>query len=226
MKMSDIMSSRVSIGFIRVSVTTWFLASSMLAGAAAATAEEGRTEDVQPRQTDGQVDGCARSQPSGSPNEALEGIQVETADIVKYERFFLQVLHAEEVMRIDHPQVDHIRGYCYRGLLMVVRQDLRAPRPSGWVQVNFAVADVGTIQREIEQAVRASELDALQESERAQVVRIRLKPDVPRTHCRAIRLEVGGPEGFMVGFDQFKEGSCKRENPDKQTESRQRAPHH
>ncbi len=42
------------------------------------------------------------------------------------------------------------------------------------------------------------------EEERAKIVRFRLKPEVTRGHRKAIRFEVTGPEGFMIGFDQYK----------------------
>ena len=65
---------------------------------------------------------CSLSSSSPSTLEALESIQVETSDIAVYERFFSQVLRAPEVERVDHPQRDTLRGYCYRDVLIVVRQ--------------------------------------------------------------------------------------------------------
>jgi hypothetical protein len=170
---------------------------------------------------------CGASLQSTSSREELEGVQIETSDIAPYELFFLKVLRAEEVQRIDHPQIDFLRGYCYRNVLIVVRQDVRTPRPTGWIQVNFSVADVGAVQRQMESALRESDVAKLDDAERAKVVRLRLKSDVSRYNCRATRLEVSGPEGFMIGFDQFKEGSCKTE--DKQTQSKSGEhdrPHH
>ena len=136
--------------------------------------------------------------------EGLESVQVETSDIKLHERFFEIVLQASVVQRMDHPQVDSIRGYCYRGVLIVVRQDLRTPRPTGWVQINFTVSDVAAVQEEVEGSYRASTLSQLAEEERAKIVRFRLKPEVTRGHRKAIRFEVTGPEGFMIGFDQYK----------------------
>jgi hypothetical protein len=86
----------------------------------------------------------------------------------------------------------------------VVRQDLRTLRPTGWVQINFSVSDVATVQAELEGSYRASTFSQLAEEERARVVRFRLKPEVSRGYRKAIRFEVTGPEGFMIGFDQFK----------------------
>jgi len=138
------------------------------------------------------------------PAEGFESVQVETSDITRHEHFFESVLHAPVVQRMDHPQVDKIRGYCYRGVLIVVRQDLRTPRPTGWVQLNFTVSDVAAVQAEVEGSYRASMLSQLAEEERTKIVRFRLKPEVSRGHRKAIRFEVTGPEGFMIGFDQYK----------------------
>lgn len=136
--------------------------------------------------------------------EGFESMQVETSDITRHEQFFESVLHAPVVQSMDHPQVDSLRGYCYRGVLIVVRQDLRTPRPTGWVQINFTVSDVAALQGELEQAYRASSIYQLSEEDRAKIVRFRLKPDVMRGDRQVIRLEVAGPEGFMIGFDQDK----------------------
>ena len=145
----------------------------------------------------------AAIQGSGS-HEGLENVQIETSDITRHEQFFESILHAPVVQSLDHPQVDRLRGYCYRGVLIVVRQDLRTARPTGWVQINFAVSDVASLQGELEQAYRASSVYQLSEEDRAKIVRFRLKPDVMRGDRRVIRLEVTGPEGFMIGFDQYK----------------------
>ena len=134
----------------------------------------------------------------------FESVQVETSDITRHEQFFESVLHAPVVQRMDHPQVDSLRGYCYRGVLIVVRQDLRTPLPTGWVQINFTVSDVAAVQAEVEGAYRASTLSQLAEEERTKIVRFRLKPEVSRGHRKATRFEVTGPEGFMIGFDQYK----------------------
>ncbi len=148
---------------------------------------------------------------SNSPG--FEGIQIETADITLYELFFETVLQARRVQTMEHPQVDRLRGYCYRDVLIVVRQDLKGARPTGWVQINYVVSDVAAVQQELEQSYRASPVAQRDEAERNKIVRFRLKPDVRRGDCRAVRLEVGGPEGFMIGFDQFKTGSCKINEP-------------
>jgi len=136
--------------------------------------------------------------------EGFESVQVETSDITRHEQFFETVLHAPVVQSMDHPQVDSLRGYCYRGVLIVVRQDLRTPRPTGWVQINFAVSDVAAVQEEVESSYRASALSQLAEEEHTKIVRFRLKPEVSRGHRKATRFEVTGPEGFMIGFDQYK----------------------
>jgi hypothetical protein len=143
---------------------------------------------------------CGGAQPDSIGAERFEGIQLETSNITEHEVLFERLLKAQTVFKVDHPQVDHLRGYCYRDVLIVIRQDLKTPRPTGWVQVNFAVTDVEKIK---------AELEALLPHGQPSVVRLRLKPDVPRSNCRVTRLEVSGPEGFMVGFDQFKPGSCQ-----------------
>jgi multidrug efflux pump subunit AcrB len=76
------------------------------------------------------------------------------------------------------------------------------------MQVNFSVADVADIQRQLERALRESRLATLDDAERTKIVRLRLKSDVPRNNCRVDRLEVTGPEGFMMGFNQYKAGTC------------------
>lgn len=129
--------------------------------------------------------------------EGFDNIQVETSDITLHERFFEAVLHASVIQRLDHPLTDHIRAYCYRGVVVVVRHDLRTPRPTGWVQLNFTVRDVAAMQQELESASRS-----LGEEEREKIVRFRRKPDVMRGHRQVDRLEVYGPEGFLIGFDQ------------------------
>ncbi len=133
----------------------------------------------------------------------FESVQVETSDIIRFEQFFESVLRAPVVQSLDHPQMDRLRGYCYRGVLIVVRQDLRTSRPTGWVQINFTVSDVAAVQAEVEGSYRASPLSQLAEEERTKIVRFRLKPEVSRGHRKAIRFEVTGPEGFMIGFDQY-----------------------
>jgi len=157
--------------------------------------------------------------PDNAPSSApgFEGVQIETADITLYELLFETILQAQRVQTMEHPQIDRLRGYCYRDVLIVVRQDLKTARPTGWVQINYTVPDVAAVQRELEQAYRKSPVARRDDAERNTIVRFRLKPDVRRGDCRASRLEVGGPEGFMIGFDQFKAGSCKTSEP--QTEA-------
>ena len=145
----------------------------------------------------------AAMQGSASP-EGFASVQIETSDITRHEQFFETVLHTPVVLRMDHPQVDSLRGYCYRSVLIVVRQDLRTPRPTGRVQINFTVSDVAAMQGELEQAYRVSSVYQLSEEDRAKIVRFRSKPDVMRGDRQVIRLEVAGPEGFMIGFDQDK----------------------
>lgn len=147
---------------------------------------------------------CNAAGHDASPVEGFEGVQVETSDIGLFEQFFEGVLQVPVVQRADHPQADRLRGYCYRGVRIVLRQDLRTTRPAGWVQLNFRVPDVAAVQEEIERLYRGSSISQLAEAERAKIVRFRLKPDVMRGDRKAIRLEVFGPEGFMIGFDQYK----------------------
>ena len=161
---------------------------------------------IQHRQADSasQERSCKAVIQGPGSHEGFESVQVETSDITRHEQFFESVLHAPVVLRLDHPQVDSLRGYCYRGVVIVVRQDLRTARPTGWVQINFTVLDVAAVQGELEQAYRASSVYQLSEEDRAKIVRFRLKPDVMRGDRQVIRLEVAGPEGFMIGFDQDK----------------------
>jgi len=114
---------------------------------------------------------------------------------------FESVLHAPLVQRLDHPQTDHIRAYCYCHFLAVIRQDLRTPRPTGWVQLNFVVSDVAALQQELETAARTA-FATLDVKEREQIVRFRLKHGVTRNQWKADCLEVYGPEGFLIGFNQ------------------------
>lgn len=139
-----------------------------------------------------------------SETAAVNSVQIETSEMKLYEAFFESVLHAPVIQRLDHPQKDILRGYCYRGLLMVVRQDLQMPRPTGWVQINFTEQDVARLQAEFLRLYEESAVSKLEEPERARIVRFKLKPDVKRGNRTAIRLEVFGPEGFMLGFDQYK----------------------
>jgi hypothetical protein len=179
-------------------------ASAFLIAVTAASAED--MPQIQHHQADSAShEGLCKAAIQGPGSlEGFESLQVETSDITRYEQFFESVLHASVVQRLDHPQVDSLRGYCYRGVLIVVRQDLRTARPTGWVQINFMVSDVAALQDKLEQAYRASSVYRLSEEDRAKIVRFRLKQDVMRGDRRVIRLEVAGPEGFMIGFDQDK----------------------
>jgi hypothetical protein len=149
-------------------------------------------------------DGGSCGSPSIGRATALESVQIETSDMKLYEGFFESILHAQTVLHMDHPQKDILRGYCYRGLTIVLRQDLQQPRPTGWVQLNFSVPDVGIVQGELQRAYEASAVFKLEEAERNNIIRFKLKPDVMRGNRKATRLEVFGPEGFMLGFDQYK----------------------
>jgi hypothetical protein len=179
-------------------------ASVLLIAATAASAED--VPQTQHHQVDSssQERSCKAVIQGPGSYEGFESVQLETSDITRHEQFFESVLHAAVVQHLDHPQVDSLRGYCYRGVLIVVRQDLRTARPTGWVQINFMVSDVAALQAELEQAYRASSVYQLSEEDRAKIVRFRLKPDVMRGGRQMIRLEVAGPEGFMIGFDQAK----------------------
>jgi len=164
------------------------------------TAPHGHGE---PAQEQVRVESDERCGPESS-GEALEGLQVETSDIKLFEGFFELVLQAKPILKKDHPEKDMLRGYCYRNVLIVVRQDIRQPRPTGWIQINFSEQNVVKLQGELERSLSESPVSKLEEPERNKVVRFKLKPDVKRGHRKADRLEVGGPEGFMIGFDQYK----------------------
>jgi hypothetical protein len=148
---------------------------------------------------------CGGAQADPVSTARFEGVQLETSDIAQHEVLFEMVLKAQVVFKVDHPQVDYLRGYCYRDVLVVIRQDLKTPRPTGWVQMNFSVPDVEPIKAELERALSAAQAGKAPTG----FARLRLKPDVPRSNCRVTRLELSGPEGFMVGFDQFKPETCK-----------------
>ena len=134
--------------------------------------------------------------------EGFSNLQIETADIALHERLFEQVLHANSLQRLDHPQTDVIRIYCFRDVVVTIRQDLRNPRQTGWVQINFWVKDAAAIQETLQAAVRESSLSQLPETDRDKIVRFRMKPNVMRGNRKVDRLEVYGPEGFLLGFDQ------------------------
>jgi hypothetical protein len=146
----------------------------------------------------------AEEHPACGPSitDGFSNIQIETSDITLHERLFEQVFHAKSIQRLDHPQTDLIRIYCLREVVVAIRQDLRHPRQTGWVQLNFWVKDVAALQQTLQSAVRDSALSQLAETEREKVVRFRMKPNVMRGHRKVDRLEVYGPEGFLIGFDQ------------------------
>ena len=81
---------------------------------------------------------------------------------------------------------------------------MQTPRPTGWVQLNFAVLDVAAVQDELERFYKEFKATTLEETERSKIIRFRLKPDVTRGDRKAVRLEVFGPDGFMIGFNQYK----------------------
>ena len=143
--------------------------------------------------------------PSGGRSQPFEGVQIETSDLKSFEVFFDDFLKALLIERRDHPDKDSIRGWCYRGVRIVVRRDYAVPHPTGWVQVNFSVPDVRAVQRELETAFKNSSVASLGQMEQEKIVRVRFKQDVRRGTSRADRLEVAGPEGFMMGFNQYKE---------------------
>jgi hypothetical protein len=137
-----------------------------------------------------------------STTEGFSNIQIETSDITLHERLFEQVFHAASIQRLDHPQTDLIRIYCLRDVVVAIRQDLRNPRPTGWVQINFWVKDVASIRESLQSAMHQSSLEQLPDADREKIVRFRMKPGVMRGHRKVDRLEVYGPEGFLIGFDQ------------------------
>jgi hypothetical protein len=162
------------------------------------------------RHESGAVCGAAVTNPVDTAR--FQGIQLETSDISQHETLFESVLKAQVVFKIDHPQVDHLRGYCYRDVLVVIRQDLKTPRPTGWVQINFLVPDVETVKTELEQALVAAQAGKVPRAS----ARLRIKPGVPRSNCRVTRLEVSGPEGFLIGFDQVKLETCQAQEHGKE----------
>jgi len=178
--------------------------SALLIGVTIALAKDVPQVDHAPTRSASREQTCKAATRAPASPEGFESVQVETADITRYEQFFELVLRAPVVQRMDHPQVDRLRGYCFGGVLIVIRQDLRTPRPTGWVQINFTVPDVAAVQEEVEGSYRSSTLPQLAEEEREKIVRFRFKPEVTRGHRKAIRFEVTGPEGFMVGFDQYR----------------------
>jgi hypothetical protein len=70
------------------------------------------------------------------------------------------------------------------------------------VQINFWEKNVESIHESLQAAVRESALAQLAETDRDKIVRFRMKPGVMRGHRKVDRLEVYGPEGFLIGFDQ------------------------
>ncbi len=179
-------------------------ASALLITGAVAGAGEGASPLHHRAETVSLERSCHVPSQDSSTTEQFDGVQIETSDLALYEQFFEAVLRAPLIQRIDHPQIDRLRRYCYRKVFIVVRQDLRAPRPTGWVQLNFTVPNIAAVQEELEQAYRASSVYQLEEEARAQIVRFQVKPDVMRGGRRVARFEVAGPEGFMIGFDQEK----------------------
>ncbi len=137
-----------------------------------------------------------------SAAEGFSNIQIETSDITLHEQLFEQVFHAQSIQRLDHPQTDLIRIYCLRDVVVAIRQDLRHPRQTGWVQINFWVKDVASLQETLQTAVHDSALGQLADADRDKVVRFRMKQGVMRGQRKVDRLEVYGPEGFLIGFDQ------------------------
>lgn len=133
----------------------------------------------------------------------FESVQLETSDITLFERFFETVLQADRVETIDHPQKDSIRGYCYRHMRIVIRQDFQHPRPTGWVQLNFEVPDAQAVHETLRRVSEEALPMTMMEADRHKVVRLKLKLDVMRGQRKAVRLEVYGPEGFLIGFDQY-----------------------
>lgn len=160
-----------------------------------------RAQDTGAMETHKEMGGATDTHCHLSADTTFENIQFETADIQLHEQFFESVLRAPLVQSLDHPQTDRIRAYCYRDVLIVIRQDLRTPRPTGWVQVNFVVSDVAALQQELEAAARTA-FATLDAEARNKIVRFRLKPSVMRNHRKVDRLEVYGPEGLLIGFDQ------------------------
>jgi hypothetical protein len=114
----------------------------------------------------------------GTAAEGFSNIQIETSDITLHEQLFEQVFHAQSIQRLDHPQTDLIRIYCLRDVVVAIRQDLRHPRPTGWVQINFWDKDVASLQEMLQSAVRGSALGQLADADRDKVVRFRMKPGV------------------------------------------------
>jgi hypothetical protein len=179
-------------------------ASACLLAASTAWAEEPPQSRHHQTDAGSQAHVCKAGSQDPADLDRFDGVQLETSDIGLFEQFFEIVLQAPVVQHADHPQADRLRGYCYRGVLIVVRQDLRTVRPTGWVQLNFRVSNVKAVQEEIERAYRASSIAQLAEADRSKIVRFRFKPDVMRGDRKVSRFEVAGPEGFMIGFDQAK----------------------
>lgn len=133
----------------------------------------------------------------------LDSIQIETVDLASYEQFF-SILKAPLIEQHEHPGRDRLRGYCYRGVVIIVRQDMQTSRSTGWVQINFTVQDAVAIQQELERLISESQVAKLEETERNNIIRFHLKPVVKRGDRKAVRFEVFGPNGFMIGFNQYK----------------------
>lgn len=138
---------------------------------------------------------------------SLESVQIETSDLRLYERFFERFLGAHLMFSMDHPLVDQIRTYCYHRLLITIRKDLKTPRPTGWIQVNFLVDDLATIEQELKEA--GHRLASSEPGISGEPYLIRVKRGVPRNLCRVDRLELIGPEGFLIGFNQIHKETCR-----------------
>ena len=177
-------------------------ASACLLAASTAWAEEPPQSRHHQADAGSQAHVCKSGSQDPAELDRFDGVQLETSDIGLFEQFFEIVLQAPLVQHADHPQADRLRGYCYRGVLIVVRQDLRTVRPTGWVQLNFRVSNVKAVQEEIERVYRGSSIAQLAEADRSKIVRFRFKRDVMRGDRKVSRFEVAGPEGFMIGFDQ------------------------
>lgn len=138
---------------------------------------------------------------------SLESVQVETSDLRLYERFFERFLGAHLIFTMDHPLVDQIRTYCYHEVVIAIRQDLKTPRPTGWVQINFLVDDLATVEQELKEA--GQRLAVSEPGTSGEPYPIRIKKSVPRNRCRVDRVEISGPEGFMIGFNQIHKETCR-----------------
>lgn len=150
---------------------------------------------------------CAVEVSDTGEEPSLESVQVETSDLRLYERFFERFLGAHLVFAMDHPLVDQIRTYCYHKVAIAIRQDLKTPRPTGWVQINFLVDDLATVEQELKEA--GQRLAVSEPGTSGEPYPIRIKKGVPRNRCRVDRVEISGPEGFMIGFHHLHKETCR-----------------